>query len=59
MVGDKRIELLLQPCKGRSLPLQQSPIKFKELGVVGFEPTKPLASDLQSEVTLQRYRTPF
>lgn len=30
----------------------------KKMGKVGFEPTKPLASDLQSEVTLQRYRLP-
>ena len=30
----------------------------REIGVKGFEPSKPLASDLQSEVTLQRYRTP-
>ena len=28
------------------------------MGKEGFEPTKPLASDLQSEVTLQRYRLP-
>jgi hypothetical protein len=30
----------------------------KKMGKEGFEPTKPMASDLQSEVTLQRYRLP-
>ncbi len=40
------------------LPLHHEVI-CKYLGVKGFEPSKPLASDLQSEVTLQRYRTPF
>ena len=55
--GSHRLELWIRDPNSLVLPLHYEPI-CKYLGVKGFEPSKPLASDLQSEVTLQRYRTP-